>query len=261
MVVRSSSIISTYPDHLIMLSDVHCHLYAVEDPEAVVRESVERGVGLIVTSAENGETAERNVELAEAFDVVYAAAGIHPEFALKTPEKELERIERLLNAEKVVAVGEIGLDYKFARSREERDRQDIFFRRQLGMAEEYGLPVVVHSRRAHRPVVETLMEYDVRADLHWFSGPIEDVLNAVDHGIFFSFGPAVLHYESYRAIVDVVPLDLMMLETDMPVRFGGREARPWWVRDVANFIADVKRTSVDTVIEKTWENARRFFRV
>jgi len=244
-----------------MLSDVHCHLYAGENPEAVVRESAERGVGLIVTNAEDAETAERNVELADMFDIVRAAVGIHPEFALKVSEKELGRIEQILSAENPVALGEIGLDYKFARSRGERDRQKMFFHRQLEMAEEYDLPVIVHSRRAHRPVLEAIVDSGVRADLHWFSGPLEDVLNAVDQGIFFSFGPAVLHYEAYRAVVEVVPLELIMLETDMPVRFGGKEARPWWVGKVADFIADVKKTSAETVMERAWYNARRFFRV
>ncbi len=244
-----------------MLSDVHNHLYAVEDPGAVVKESVERGVGLIVTNAENVETAKRCVDLAKQHGIVYAAVGVHPEYALQAPESDLQEIERLLDEEKVVAVGEIGLDYKFARNRAEKDRQKLFFHRQVQLANDYNIPVVVHSRRAHRPVVEALIDSGVRADLHWFSGPLEDVINAAEHGIFFSFGPAVLHYESYRAVVDVVPLDLIMLETDMPVRFGGEEARPWWVRDVARFIADVKRTSVDRVIERTWHNARRFFRV
>ncbi len=244
-----------------MLSDVHNHLYAVDDPDAVVRESVEKGVGLIVTNAENVETAKKCVQLASRHDIVYAAVGIHPEYALTAPESDLDIVERMLGKEKVVAVGEIGLDYKFAKTRADRDRQKLFFSRQIRMAKEYDLPVIVHSRRAHRPVVEQLIGSDVRADLHWFSGPMGDVLNAVEHGIFFSFGPAVLYYEAYRAIVDVVPLELMMLETDMPVRFGGKEARPWWVRRVAEFIADVKRTSIDHVIERTWQNARRFFRV
>jgi TatD DNase family protein len=244
-----------------MLSDVHDHLYAVDDPDAVVRESKERGVGLIITNAEEIKTAKQCVALAHKHDIVYAAVGIHPEYALKVPESALADVERLLNEEKVVAVGEIGLDYKFARSREEKDRQMFFFSKQIALAKDYGLPVVVHSRRAHRPVVETLIDSGVTADLHWFSGPMDDVINAVEHGIYFSFGPAVLHYEAYRAVIDVVPLDLMMLETDMPVRFGGEEARPWWVRQVAEFIADVKRTSVEHVIERTWKNARRFFRV
>lgn len=244
-----------------MLSDVHNHLYAVADPDDVVRESQERGVGLIVTNAEEIETARKCIALAQNHDIVYAAVGIHPEYALKLPESSLAEVGRLLNEEKVVAIGEIGLDYKFARSREEKDRQMLFFSKQLALAKEYDLPVIVHSRRAHRPVVETLIDSGVIADLHWFSGPINDVVNAVEHGIYFSFGPAVLHYEAYRAVVDVVPLDLIMLETDMPVRFGGEEARPWWVRQVAEFIADVKKTSVDNVIEHTWKNARRFFRV
>ena len=255
------SIIMTNSQYSNMLSDVHCHLYAVENPEVVVRESVERGVGLIVTNAEDAETARKNVGLADMFDVVHAAAGIHPEFALKLSEKELEKLEQIVSAGNVAALGEVGLDYKFARSRVERDRQKVFFHRQLEMAEEYDLPVIVHSRRAHRPVVEAIVDSGVCADLHWFSGPIEDVLNAVDHGVFFSFGPAVLNYEAYRAIVDVVPLDLIMLETDMPVRFGGKEARPWCVEKVADFIADVKKTSANTVIERAWYNARRFFRV
>jgi len=244
-----------------MLSDVHCHLYAVDDPESTVRKSKELGVGMIVTNAEDIGTAERCVELAETYDIVHAAVGIHPEFALKLPETEIDKLSAFLNRDCVVAVGEIGLDYKIAQSRSEKDRQKTFFFRQLSMAEEYGLPVIVHSRRAHRPVVDAIVGRDVRAVLHWFSGPLDDALNAIDHGIYFSFGPAVLHYEAYRALVDVVPMELILLETDAPVRFSGREARPWWVKEVAEVIADVKKTSVSTVIKNTWDNARRFFRV
>ena len=243
------------------LSDVHDHLYAVEDPDAVVAESKEQGVGLIITNAENYETALRCVELAEKHDIVRAAVGIHPEYALQVPESEIDQVERLLSNERVVAVGEIGLDYKFATTPEEKERQKDFFQKQIELAREYGLPVEVHSRRAHRPVIEILAEYGVPANLHWFSGPLKDVIRGVELGFYFSFGPAVLHYESYRAVVDVVPLDHILLETDMPVRFGGKEARPWWVRDVARFIADVKKTSVDNVLQRTWQNARRLFRV
>ncbi|NPA76972.1 MAG: TatD family hydrolase [Candidatus Diapherotrites archaeon] len=244
-----------------MLSDVHNHLYAVEDPGAVVRESEQRGVGLIITNAENVDTARKCLELAEKHEIVFAAVGIHPEYALRASESDLQTIEKMLGNEHVVAVGEIGLDYKFAETAEQRDRQKLFFRKQIQIAVDYDLPVEVHSRRAHKPVLDILSEYDVRANLHWFSGPMKDVLRGVDLGYFFSFGPAVLHYESYRAIVDVVPLEQTLLETDMPVRFGGEEARPWWVADVAKFIADVKKTSVDKVLHRTWQNARRLFRV
>lgn len=244
-----------------MLSDVHCHLYAVEDAPSVVQESTERGLRMIVTNAEDVKTSEKNVELADSFDIVYSAVGIHPEFSLSLPGKELEGVERLISKKDVVAVGEIGLDYKFARSRSEKERQKRFFHKQLDMAREYDLPVIVHSRRAHRPVLDAILDYGVRADLHWFSGPPEEVERAVEGGIFFSFGPAVLQYDAYREMVDQVPLDLIMLETDTPVHFGGRPARPWWVRDVAEFIADVKNTSVETLMVRTWENARRFFRI
>jgi TatD DNase family protein len=240
-----------------MLSDVHNHLYAVADPDEVVQESRERGVGLIITNAEEVETAKQCIALAHKHDIVYAAVGIHPEYALKVPESALADVEHLLNEEKVVAVGEIGLDYKFAQTREERDRQKRFFAAQLELAKEYGLPVEVHSRRAHKPVVDLLIDADVPANLHWFSGPLKDVVRAVDAGIYFSFGPAVLKYPAYEPIIDAVPLEQILLETDMPV--GG--ARPWWVKDVAKKIADVKKTSLNTVIEATWKNARRLFRV
>ncbi len=218
-------------------------------------------MGMIVTNAENVDTARLCVDLANDHDIVYSAVGIHPEFALKSPFSDLEVIERLLSYDKVVAVGEVGLDYKWARSPEEKARQKQFFSRQIDMAKEHGLPVIVHSRRAHGPVVDMLLDSGVLADLHWYSGSISDAVRAVEGGIYFSFGPAVLYYESYRALVDIVPLRQILLETDAPVPFKGKTSKPWWVQKVAEFIADVKKTSTDVIVERTWQNARRFFSV
>ena len=219
---------------------------------------------LIVSNAEELETAERCLELARNYDIVRAALGIHPEYALRLPFDVVSRVEELIqrNDEEVVAVGEIGLDYKFAQTREEKDRQKEFFVRQIELANQYSLPVEVHSRRAHRPVLDLLEAHaDVPVVLHWFSGGLADVLRGVELGYYFSFGPAIIHYEAYVPIVEAVPLDRILLETDGPVRFKGRPAEPCDVGAVAERIASIKKTSIENVMEAARRNARRLFHV
>ncbi len=241
-----------------MYADVHLHLYEAEDPKRIVSEAQEKGVNFFLTAAEDLRTAEKCVELT-VLDPVYAAVGVHPSKA-KEPY-DVKELEKLLEKEKVVAVGEIGLDAKYERFGISMDRQRRVFLDMLRLAREYDLPVSVHSGRSFREVIDILLRSDVQAHLHWYSGSVSLAVEAAESGMMFSVGPAVLHYKNYNGLVETLPLESLMTETDYPVRIGGVENHPSRVIDVAKRIAEIKGVPFDRVRRALFNNALSFFGV
>jgi len=151
----------------------------------------------------------------------------------------LTRIEEFLDLDKAVAVEEIGLDYKFARNSLAKKLQKAVFEKQVQMAMERDLLVIVHSRYAHKPVIEILEEMGAKkVVLHWFSGSIDLVMRALKNDWFLSFGPFSLD-PAYEKVIASVPLKRLLLETDSPVPFGGRPVNPTWIPLVSKRIAEV----------------------
>ncbi len=229
-----------------MLVDVHAHAYALSESE--LKELI--GKVVVVSNGENWDTSLQCIQLSQKFPNIFAAVGFHPAFA-----EEYRDISPLLREEKVVAIGEIGLDGKID---VDFQVQQKVFEDQLRLAEQFGAPVIIHSRRAHAQVLEILPSYNVTFDLHWFSGPISLVVKAIDMGAFFSIGPYALRSKYYTALLSEVPMDRLLTETDTPVPIGGRRNTPLRVEEAVRAIADVKKMSVQEVIEAVQENFKRF---
>ena len=241
-----------------MYADVHLHLYEAEDPVSVVKEAREAGVDFLVTAGEDLVTSEKCTELT-SLPGVYAAVGVHPAEA-KEPYN-LAVLEGLLENERVVAVGEIGLDAKYERFGVSIERQRRVFLDMIRLAREHDLPVVVHSGRSFREVIEILFKSDVRALLHWYSGSVSLAVEAAESGLMFSVGPALLHYKGYNALVESLPLSTLATETDYPVRIGGRENHPARVREVVERIAEIKGVPIQKTASALYNNALSFFGV
>ncbi len=237
-----------------MYADVHLHLYGAASPEKLVSEAREGSVNLFISAGEDVETSRKCVELTR-LEGVFAAVGVHPSHARIEPA-----IEKLIG-EGVVAIGEIGLDEKYEKFGVPLERQREAFEFYLRLAEEYGLPVVVHTGRSYREALDILLKYDVPVLLHWYSGSVSSAVEAVEHGFYFSFGPAILKYKSYEALLSVIPLKNMMTETDFPVRVGGRENHPIRVVEVAKKIAEVKGLPLHETVHTLYKNARHFFHI
>jgi len=251
-----------------MLVDTHAHLNFPQfskDREEVIRKAKEAGVTQIVNVGTNLDISNQAAALADRFDGVYAAVGIHPHDVETANEAHLEALSSLLAFEHVVAVGETGLD--FFRDYAPHDLQEIVFRKHIRMAVKAGLPLVVHSRGAEARTLELLdaeSAYAVGGVFHCFGGTIEQARRAVALNFGLGFGGMVTFRKSSSVSVALqIPPDHLVLETDCPylapVPKRGKRNEPAYVRYVAEFLAREGNEPVEDVFARTTENAQRLF--
>jgi len=252
------------------LFDSHNHLYARDydaDRDAVIERA--RGVGVVgmVCVAEDVETGRRCVELASRYPEVYAAVGLHPHKAREDTDEHYAALRELAQAEKkVVAIGEVGLDYHYEHSPREAQRDT--FRRYLRLAHELGLPLIIHCREAHDDSLGILREAQhgpYRGVMHCYSGTAEEAQALLELGFHISLaGP--LTFKNARKPCEVaaaVPIERLLIETDAPYlapqRVRGKRNEPAYVTDVAQKLAEIKKLSVEDVGRITTRNARVLF--
>lgn len=238
------------------LADAHCHLDIFEDMSAV-RESIGRGVLTIITDGVDTRSNARSLEIADN-ENIFAALGIDPEHVPGLEDGELDFNADMIrrNRERIVAVGEIGLDFMLARTGRERDAQRAVFGRMLDLANELDLPVSVHAREAMDEVIATLRRKRVRrAHLHFFSGTERQAEQAAGLGYMVSIPP--LQSASRRKAIAKVPLQLLMTETDCPIV--GKT--PYDVERAVRLIAETKGIGYGEAAGALAGNARRFFSI
>jgi TatD DNase family protein len=237
--------------------------------DEIVEEARAANVAAMVSNSVDLGTGLRSLELAHKYPgLVFVALGIQPRSVKDLAEKELERTLDLISKQTLnsamVAVGEIGLDSSYDSSWEDQLR---VFDEMLHAAEKSRLPVIVHSRRAEVQIVDMLPSYNLKGVLlHFFTGPAKVLSTAVEHGYYFSEGPASAYSERVREVVRKVPLANLLTETDGPVRFyklpfRGRRTGPAFIPLVVKVIADIRDTDVRTVAERLARNFGRFFAV
>lgn len=227
----------------------------------------EKGVGGIINnSTDLFASAERCLEMSKCYEHCYTAVGLHPELVeTKGQALDEERLRLLTREEKVVAIGEIGLDYHYSTDRKELQKQ--VFKRQCEIARELKLPVIVHDREAHGDTLEILSDVGVKGSLHCFSGSVETALELIKLGFYIGFGGVVTFKNARKAVetAEAVPLDRILLETDAPylapVPFRGKLCHSAYIYYTAEKIAEIKGLSVEDVISKTTENAERLFNI
>lgn len=252
------------------LVDTHCHLdfpqFDDDRPDALLR-AEQAGVAMVVDPGTDVESSARAVSLAQQLHQVYAAVGVHPHEATAMDADTLEILIRLAASPKVVAWGEIGLDY--FRDHSPRDRQRQVFERQLEVARDLGLPVIVHLRDAWQDGLTILRRWARGGHpgcvLHAFSGNRETVKEAIDLGFHFGIGGPVT-YRNAASLLDIVPTlppDRLLLETDAPYLtphpYRGRRNEPAYVALVAQTVAVLLGRSLNDVAERTTTNACRLF--
>ena len=251
-----------------LIFDTHAH-YDDEafdaDREELLASMPENGVGLIVDPGCDLESSRRAVEIAEKYPHVYAAVGWHPENCAPYTGESLDTLRQWAKSPKVVAIGEIGLDYYWEQNPPREWQQEVF-RAQLALAQELSLPVIVHDRDAHADSLTIVKEFpDVRGVFHCYSGSAEIAQELLKLGWYLGFdGP--LTYKNAKKTVEVariVPLDRVLLETDspymspVPVRGTRNDSRN--VSHIAAKFAEIRGMSTDEIIALTNENGRRFF--
>ena len=210
------------------------------------------------------DNAKRVIALAEKYDYMYAAVGVHPENLENLPDDYLDRITELTKHPKVVAVGETGLDYHWDIPREEQKR---VFEEQLGLSLDLKMPIIVHDREAHGDVFDLLRKYRPNALVHCFSGSVELMREAVRMGLYISLG-GVVTFKNARHSVEVaseIPLDRLLLETDAPymapVPFRGKRCDSSMIVFAAEKIAQLRNMTAQQVLDITTENAKRFYSI
>lgn len=252
------------------LFDTHAHYdsgaFSADRPE-VLSSMPEKGVELILNPGCDLASSRTAVELAEQFPFVYAAVGVHPSDCEGFCQSTADSLRTLAAHPKVKAVGEIGLDY-YWKDNPPRDFQQRVFHTQLELAEELGLPVIVHDREAHRDCLETVKAHPkVTGVYHCYSGSLEDAKTLVGLGWMLSF-TGVITYKNARKsleVIDWLPMERMMIETDSPYLtpepFRGKRNDSGYVYRVAETIAQVKGLDAEEAARITLENGKRFFAI
>jgi len=250
-----------------MLVDTHCHLDFPEyeqDRDEVINRAHQNGVDYIIDIGSSLEGSRRAVELAQKYESVYAVVGVHPHEADNFTPETVKEIRNLAKNKKVVAIGEIGLDYFKQFSKKEN--QLPLFLSQLKLAKELNLPLVIHTRDAQEDTLGILKEaMPVKAVVHCFSGDNLFLKECLDLGFLISFTCNITYKKAQglRDMVKFAPLESLLLETDAPYLspegFRGKRNEPLQVRLLAGAVADLKGLKVEEVERVTTENARRFF--
>ena len=251
-----------------MLIDTHAHLSYPQlacERDAVIQRSVDAGVTRIVDVGTNAVTSRSAVETAGSHAEVFASVGFHPHDANDANESGLATIRSSLQEDRVVAVGETGLD--FFRDYAPHDLQERLLRSHIQMALDSGLPLILHSRGAEDRVIEILAETGagkVGGVLHCFGGSIDQAARAVELGFHIGFGGTMTFKNSSSlGVARSVPGDRRLLETDCPFLapdpFRGKRNEPAYVRHIAQFLAKAEGVRLVSLAERTTENAVRLF--
>lgn len=233
-----------------------------EDRDEILSSMPQNGVSYIVNASVDIATAETAIGYAEKYPFMYACAGIHPENLDGLPENYLELLTELLSRPRVVALGEIGLDYYWDIP---KARQNRVFEEQLRLARELDVPVVIHDREAHGDVMELVRKYRPRGLMHCYSGSVEMLKEVIKLGLSISLGGTVT-FKNARVPVEVaaaVPLDRLLLETDAPylspVPYRGKRNDSSKIAYTAERIAEIRGMDAQELIDMTTENAKKLF--
>lgn len=249
------------------LIDSHCHLTdeAFDDDRLFILNDLSNfGLRGIINPATNLADSKMAIELAEKYDNFYAMAGIHPEEVDKISEKDLEELENLAQNEKVIAIGEIGLDYYWKDDNKEHQKE--IFIHQLELARKLKKPAVIHVRDSKDDVIEILKDYqDLKIQIHCFSDDLETLEKYMEMGFFISIGGVVTFNNgtNEQNAARNVPIERLMLETDSPYLtpepYRGLRNDPRRVVEVARTVADLRDMKIDKLAKKTYNNTKEFF--
>ena len=250
-----------------MIFDSHAHYLSERfdgDREELLSEVLGSGVCGIIECATDARTIEASVSFAMAHDGVYCALGVHPHSADEYSDELEKRIEELIQNEKAIAIGEIGLDYHY--DFHPRELQKEVLSRQIRLAKRLGLPVILHSRESTADMMEILENENAdNGVMHCFSGSVETAQQLLDMGLYIGVGGSLTFKGAVKGIevVKMLPMERLLLETDAPyltpVPFRGERNDSRYIRYVADMIAGIKGVSAQKVTDIACDNAKRLF--
>lgn len=252
------------------LIDSHAHLDDEafdDDRQEIIASLYDDGVAFVINPASDLASSKRAVELAKKYKNIYAAVGVHPHEIEELTEEEIDELKLLCKEKKVKAIGEIGLDYFYDNS--PRDLQKKGFERQIELAEELGLPIIIHSRDAIQDTYDILKKYEGRVFgvLHCYSSSVEMAKEFIKLGYYISLGGPVTFKKSQepKRVAKLVDLDRLLVETDSPYLspepLRGKRNQPKNTLITARLIAQLRGISEEELFEKTRENTKRLFKI
>lgn len=253
-----------------MLFDSHAHYNDErfnEDRDTLLLTMRENNVGLILNSCSNTEEIPDIISLCEKYDFIYGSVGVHPHDAENMTNRDIDILKKYSAHPKINAIGEIGLDYYYDNS--PRDKQREWFSRQLDLAVELDMPIVIHDRDAHGDCMDILRGYKgkIKGEFHCYAGSREMAKEILDWGMYIAFGGALTFKNAVKPkeVAEYVPLDRILIETDCPyltpVPHRGKRNSSLYIHYVAEEIARIKGIDKTAVEDVTFENAKSLFNI
>lgn len=252
-----------------MFFESHAHLYFEhydEDRDKLITDLLSSEIEGIISVGVDIETSYKSIKLAEKYEKIYAACGLHPTDLKSNSDDDIKELRELLKHDKVVALGETGLDLYWNKVPLETQRK--YFIRQLELALEEDYPVIIHSRDAEQETLKVINEVSDKYSgvFHCYAGSTETALQLIEKGFYISFTGNITYKNNDREeVIKALPLDKLLLETDSPfltpVPFRGKRNDPSKLRYIAQKIADLKNISIEEVAKVTSENTRKLFKI
>ncbi len=246
-----------------MFCDTHCHLFKeyYEDIDEIIQLAKENQVNRMIVAGCDHQSNEEVLSLLLK-EEIYGAIGIHPEEVEHYKESDLKFIEENLTKQKIVAIGEIGLDYHYGK--ENKEAQIKLFEKQLELAQEYHIPVVIHSREATLDTIDSLKKYNVKGVIHSFSGSLETAKIYMKMGFLLGVNGVVTFRNcNLKDVLKEIDCNNIVLETDSPyltpVPYRGKRNDPSKVLTIAKFLCELKGISLDELTKITNQNIKRIF--
>lgn len=242
--------------------DTHCHIFEsyYDNIDEIIQRSIDNGVDMLIVNGCNLKSNMEVLNLVKKYDIVYGALGIQPEELDDFNEESLKFLVDHINDDKIVAVGEIGLDFHYDIDRE---KQIELFKKQLSIASEYNKPVIVHSRDCIQETYNILKKYNLKGILHCYSGSVEMAREFNKIGFLLGVG-GICTFKNARRLIDVienVPLEYIVLETDSPYLtpepYRGKKNEPSFIPLIAAKIAQIKNVDINIVKDVTTSNVSR----
>lgn len=248
-----------------MYIDSHCHLLSTEydDVDSEIKKAIKSGVFKMIVNGYDVKSSKEAALLSKKYNEIYASVGIGPENIDDLNENYKEEIENIVKTEKIVSIGEIGLDYYW--TKENKEKQIEVFRNMLDIAKKYNLPVIVHCRDAFLDTYNILKEYGVKGILHCYSGSIEMAKEFIKIGFLIGVGGIVTfkNAKNIKEVVKNIPISSISLETDSPYLSPepnrGKKNNPSNLVYIARKIAELKEISIDDVVNHTNSNIEELF--
>ena len=247
-----------------MFIDTHCHLSRedYDDIDLVIKENRESNISKIIISGCSKDSIFESIELSRRYEEVYLTLGYHPSEVDVVTDEDLAELENLLKLDKVVGLGEIGLDYYYGK--DNKNEQIELFRKQLVIAEKLDIPVVIHSRDAVEDTINILKEFDLTGVIHCFSGSVETAKIYTSMGYMLGIGGVVTFKNSnlYK-VVDAIGIKNILLETDSPyltpVPYRGQKNSSKYIPLIAEKVAEILNLSIENVSENTLSSTYNLF--